>query len=105
MSNATAKAKNEFEAKHREIKARRIASALAMEAARRGASIRDTVLPIVDKYAKADVDVDVARAREQTANHLKFHYDIKRTPSVVTWERVAEILTEVVEGGGHTNES
>ena len=87
-------AQNKYEAANREKKAKAIAGALALEAARRGASIRDTVLPIVKSFAKGEE----TETEGQVSRHLQHTYGVKNAPSIITWTRVAEILTEAVEG-------
>ena len=82
---------NPYEAKAREAKAHKIAGALVAEAARRGASIINTVLPVVELYAAGEKK----DAAAQTGKFLVSQYGVAAPPSVITWARVAEILQEM----------
>lgn len=82
---------NEWESKAREKKAHRIADALVAEADQRGESVADTVLPIVEVFALGE-ERDSA---DEAGRHLKEDHTIN-PPSIITWARVAELLTERV---------
>jgi len=81
---------NKWEAEAREKKARAIANALVAEANQRGKNVADTVLPIVETFARGENSEE----RAKSGRYLITNHGIKSPPSVITWERVRVLLTE-----------